>query len=113
MKYGILFHVHKNWTQDKWFYIDIIYHKEEVLTRFEELVKEDKQPLMKNGPIFKWILGNIILDDQEEEEYFEDLIHDLQHHHNGDNDSDYLPDDYDEDDDSLGYCKSEYVSVEE
>ena len=75
---------------------------EKVIFRVEEIGKEDKQPLMENGPIFKWSLGNIILDKQEEEEDFENLINDIQHHHNDDENSNYVTDDYDGDDNSLG-----------
>ena len=39
---------------------------EEVIARVKELGKEDKQPLMRNGPIFEWSSGNIVLDNQEE-----------------------------------------------
>ena len=75
---------------------------EEVIARVKEIGKEDKQPLMENGPIFEWSLGNIVLDEQEDEEYFENLINDLQNHHNDDEGRDYVPDNYDGDDDSLG-----------
>ena len=37
---------------------------EEIIVRVEELGKEDKQPLMENGPIFEWVPGNIVLDEQ-------------------------------------------------
>ena len=57
---------------------------------------------MKKGPIFKWIPRNIILDEQEDEEDFNNLINDLQQHHNYDEEGEYVPDDYDEDGDSLG-----------
>ena len=66
---------------------------EELIARIEELGKEDKQPLMENGPIFEWSPGNIILDDQDYEEYFHNLINDLQHHHNDDEDSNCVPED--------------------
>ena len=75
---------------------------EEVITRVKELGKEDKQLLIKNGPILYWIPGNIILDEQEDEEDFDNLINDLQYHHNDDDGSNYIPYDSDEDDDSLG-----------
>ena len=52
---------------------------------------------MENGPIFEWSPGNIILDKQEDKEYFDNLINDLQNHHNDDNGSDYVPDNYDGD----------------
>ena len=39
---------------------------EEVITRVEELSKEDKQPLMEKGPIFKWVPGNIIMYKQDD-----------------------------------------------
>ena len=61
---------------------------EELITRVEDVGKEDKQPLMGNGPIFEWIPGNIILDHQEEKEFIDDLINDIQYQHNDDNDSD-------------------------
>ena len=40
--------------------------------------------------------------EQEDEEYFDNLINDLQYQHNDDNSSDFVPDYFDEDDDSLG-----------
>ena len=72
------------------------------MARVKEIVKEDKQPLMENGPIFEWSPGNIILDEQEDEEYFENLINDIHHHHNDDDSSDYVPDNSDGYDNSLG-----------
>ena len=75
---------------------------EEVITRIEELGKENKRPLMKNGPFFEWIPGNIILDKQDDEEDFDSLINDLQHHHNYDEGRDYVPHGSYEDEDSLG-----------
>ena len=42
------------------------------------------------------------MDEQEDEEYFDNLINDLQYHHNDDDGSNYIPYDSDEDDDSLG-----------
>ena len=38
------------------------------------MVKEDKQPMAKNRPNFECSLGKIILDEQEYEEYFDNLI---------------------------------------
>ena len=61
---------------------------EEVIARSEELGNKDKQPLMENRPIFERSPGNIVLDKQEDEEYFDNLINDLRHHHNDDDDSD-------------------------
>ena len=75
---------------------------EELTTMVKEISKEDKQPLTKNGPILKWSPGNIILDEQDNKEYFEKLIHDLNHQLNDENGRNYVPDDYDEDDGSLG-----------
>ena len=51
--------------------------KEELTTRIEELGKEDKQPLMENRPIFEWSPGNIILENQEDDEFFDNMINDL------------------------------------
>ena len=67
---------------------------------------------MENGPIFEWSPGNIILDKQEDEEYFDNLINDLQHQHNDDEDRGYVQEDYDADDDRLGSWDAEYVSME-
>ena len=53
----------------------------EVISRAVELRKEDEHPLMKNGPIFEWIPGNIIMDKQDDEEYFNKLPNDMQYHH--------------------------------
>ena len=78
--------------------MDIISYKEDKITRVEELGKENKQPLMEDGTIFEWSQGNIILGNQEDEEYFENLKNDLQRHNNDDNDSNYVPDNYDGDD---------------
>ena len=86
---------------------------EELTTRIKELGKEDKKPLMENGPIFEWIPGNIILDEQEDEEYFDNLINDLQHHNNNDDNINYLPNDSDEDDDRLGSREAEYIAMDE
>ena len=58
--------------------------------------------MMKNGSVFEWILGNIILDEQEDEEDFYNLINYLRYHHKYDDNINYVPDDYDEDDDILG-----------
>ena len=68
---------------------------------------------MENGPIFEWIPGNIILDKQEDEEVFDNLINDLQHHHNDDNYSDDVPDYSGWDDDSLGLWEAEYAAMDE
>ena len=57
---------------------------------------------MKNGPIFEWSPGNTVLDKQDNEEYFDNLLNDVQHHNNDDDDSDYVPYDSDGDEDSLG-----------
>ena len=70
--------------QATWFIWTYLHLTEEVITRVKELGKEDKQPLMENRPIFNWSPGNIILDEQEGEEFFDNLINDLQHHHNDD-----------------------------
>ena len=79
---------------------------EELIAGVEDLYKEDKKSLMGNGPIFEWRPGNFILEGQEGKEDFYDLIHDLQNHHNDDNDSNYVPDDSGEYDDSLDSCES-------
>ena len=79
---------------------------EEFINRVEELNKEDKQLLIKNGPIFEWIPGNIIMDKEEDEEDFDNLINYLQHYRNYNNDRYCVPDAFDEDDDSLGSWES-------
>ena len=48
----------------------------------------------------------IVLDEQEDKEDVYNLINYLQHHHNDDNDSDYVPDDSDGDDNILGSWKA-------
>ena len=68
---------------------------------------------MKNGPIFEWIPGNIILYEQNYKEYFDNLIHDLKHHHNDDNNIDCVQDNSDEDDDSLGSWEAECAEMDE
>ena len=73
----------------------------ELIPRVKELGKNDKQPLMENMPIFEWIPGNIILENHENKEFFDNLINDLQNHHNDYNDSNYVSDDSDEDSNSL------------
>ena len=57
---------------------------------------------MKNGPIFEWRPGNIILDEQEHKEDSDNLMNNLQHHHNDNNGIEYVPDNYYGDDNSLG-----------
>ena len=52
------------------------------------------------------------MDEQEDEEDFDEMIHDIQHHHIDDVNSYYAPDDFDEDDNSLGLCESEYVAMD-
>ena len=42
------------------------------------------------------------MDEQEDREDFDNLINDLQHHHNDNYDRNYVPENSDEDDDSLG-----------
>ena len=63
----------------------------EVISRAVELRKEDEHPLMKNGPIFEWTLGNIIIYEKYHEEFFNYLLYDLQYHHNNDDGSGYVP----------------------
>ena len=46
------------------------------------------------------------MDEQEDEEDFDNLINDLQNHHNYENSRDYVPDNYDEDDNILGSWES-------
>ena len=75
---------------------------EELITRVEELCNYDKYPLMKNGPIFEWRPGNIILDEQEHKEDSDNLMNNLQHQHNDNNGIEYVPDNYYGDDNSLG-----------
>ena len=53
------------------------------------------------------------MDDHEEKEYFENLINDLKHHHNDDNDSDNVPDNSDGDDDILGSWEQKYATMDE
>ena len=67
---------------------------------------------MKNGPIFEWSTGNIILDYQENKKYFDRMINDLQHHHNADDNSNCVPDNSDGDDNSLGSWEEEYSSMD-
>ena len=67
---------------------------------------------MENGPIFEWIPGNIVFDEQEDEEDFDNLINDLQHHHNDDDYSDYVPDDSDGYVYSLGSWEAEYAVMD-
>ena len=76
--------------------------KEELITRVEEIGKEDKQPMMENEPIFEWSPGKIILDEQGEVEDFDNLINDVHHHHNYDNDSNCVINNSYRDDDRLG-----------
>ena len=68
---------------------------------------------MENGPIFEWIPGNIVLDEKEDKEDFDNLLNDLQHNHNDDDDRDYVPDDSDGDDDILGSQELEYSAMDE
>ena len=67
---------------------------------------------MENMPIFEWSPGNTILDEQEDEEDFDNLINDLQHYHNDEDNIDYVPDDSDGDDDSLGSWEAEYSTMD-
>ena len=53
------------------------------------------------------------MDEQEDKENFDNLINDLQHHHNDNNDSVYALDDSDWDDNSLGSLESEYSVLDE
>ena len=41
---------------------------EELIARVEELGKDDRYPLIKNGPVFEWSPGNIIMDEQDDKE---------------------------------------------
>ena len=75
---------------------------EEVISRVEELGKEYEHPLMKNGPIFEWIPGNITMDKQYDKEDFNDLLNNLQCRHDNDDNSDYVPGDSNYDKDSIG-----------
>ena len=65
---------------------------------------------MENGKCFKCRPGKIVLENQEDEEDFDNLINDLQHHHNDDN-SDYIPDNYYGYDDILGSWEAQYATV--
>ena len=67
---------------------------------------------MENGPIFEWVPGNIVLDEQQDEEDFDNLINNLQHHHNDEYDIYYVPENADEYDDSLGSQEAEYVAMD-
>ena len=67
---------------------------------------------MGNGPIFEWIPGNIILEVHEDKEVFDNVINDLQHQNNYEDDSEYVPDDSDGDDDSLGSWEVEYAAMD-
>ena len=53
------------------------------------------------------------MDKQEYEEVFDKLINYLHHHHNYDNGSDYVPENSDGDDNSLGSWESEYSAMDE
>ena len=68
---------------------------------------------MENEPIFEWSPWNIVLDEQEYKEDFNNLINDLHHHHNYDNYSNYLPHHYDGDYYRLGSWKAEYAAMDE
>ena len=68
---------------------------------------------MENGPIFEWIQGNIVLDEHVDEAFFDKMINDLQHHHNDDEDSDYVPDDSDEYENIIGSWEAEYAAIDE
>ena len=68
---------------------------------------------MGNGPIFEWIPGNIILEVHEDKEVFDNVINDLQHQNNYEDDSEYVPDDSDGDDDILGSWEVEYAAMDE
>ena len=50
---------------------------------------------------------------KEDKENFDDLIHDLQHHHKNDKNSNYVPEHSDENDNSLGLWEEEYVAMDE
>ena len=67
---------------------------------------------MENGTIFEWSPGNIVLDEQEDKEDVYNLINYLQHHHNDDNDRDYVTDDYVGYDDILGSWEEEYSAMD-
>ena len=53
------------------------------------------------------------MDKKEDKEDFDNLINDPQHHHNDGNDSDYVPDNYDGDEDILGSREAEYAAMDE
>ena len=67
---------------------------------------------MENGPVLEWSTGNIVLDMQEDKEIFHKLINGIQHHDNDDNNSDYVTDNYNVDDDRLGSWEAEYDSMD-
>ena len=68
---------------------------------------------MEKGPIFEWSPVNIILDEQQGEGFFDNLINDLLNHHNYDDDSNYVPDDSGGDDNSLGSWEIEQAAMYE
>ena len=45
--------------------------------------------------------------------FFDKMINDLQHHHNDDEDSDYVPDDSDEYENIIGSREAEYDAIDE
>ena len=69
--------------------------------------------MMKNGSIFEWSPVNIILDKQEDEEVFDNLINYLKNHHNCDYGSEYVPDNSDGDENSLGSREEEYATMDQ
>ena len=67
---------------------------------------------MENRPIFEWSPGNIILENQEDEDFFDNLINDLHHHSNDEENRDYVSEDSDGDVNSLGSWKSEAAAMD-
>ena len=68
---------------------------------------------MKNGPIFEWIPGNIIMDKQDDEEYFNKLPNDMQYHHKENDNIDYVPEESDDYEDSIGSWEAKYSTMDE
>ena len=68
----------------------------------KELGKEDGQPQMKNGPISEWSPRKIIMDKQGDERDFNNLLNDLKCRHKDDDNSVYVLDASDDDEDSIG-----------
>jgi hypothetical protein len=75
-----------------------------IISRVEEMAEAEGQPAMANGPIFEWIPGVPILDDDEDEEEINEAIDALEHEHNIDTENN---EDSEEDDASEGSLSNE------